>query len=216
MAAVAGATMGMPAMGMPTMGRSAMGVPPLTMTAVGMSAGGMPAVRVPAIAVNHARSPVFRQSAAPKSTPEGRGNARAEDAERPGAHPSGEAYPFLAVATAGTPVVRPALPCGSLQKQQQTPPMKTALDKAEITPPAPPVCCHCGHPILPGRPHWAGDPQNRPWHYDCAETMRLTRPLAAARPAPARMAADGGGDVRPAARWAGRPIRSGDIPRRCG
>ncbi|WP_207461509.1 hypothetical protein [Azospirillum sp. SYSU D00513] len=32
-----------------------------------------------------------------------------------------------------------------------------------------PVCCHCGKPIAPGQPRWAGDPEERPWHYACAE-----------------------------------------------
>lgn len=53
----------------------------------------------------------------------------------------------------------------------------TADKKAAPLPPAPTVCCHCGGPIPPGQPHWAGDPEDRPWHYDCAESMRLTQPL---------------------------------------
>ncbi|WP_211100203.1 hypothetical protein [Azospirillum halopraeferens] len=55
--------------------------------------------------------------------------------------------------------------------------MTSADKKAGFTPPAPPICCHCGQPIEPARPHWAGDPEGRPWHYHCAESMRLTRPL---------------------------------------
>lgn len=45
-----------------------------------------------------------------------------------------------------------------------------------------PVCCHCGQPVLPGHPRWAGDPDLRPWHYACAEasglTERVTRGVA--------------------------------------
>ena len=40
--------------------------------------------------------------------------------------------------------------------------------------PAPPTCCHCGLPLRAGEPHWAGDAENRPWHYSCAERARLT------------------------------------------
>ncbi|WP_207461762.1 hypothetical protein [Azospirillum sp. SYSU D00513] len=37
-----------------------------------------------------------------------------------------------------------------------------------------PICLHCGKPVLPGEPRWAGDPQERPWHYGCAEAASLT------------------------------------------
>ncbi|AWK85922.1 hypothetical protein [Azospirillum thermophilum] len=38
------------------------------------------------------------------------------------------------------------------------------------------ICCHCGKPVRPGEPHWAGDLENRPWHYGCAEKAGLTMP----------------------------------------
>jgi hypothetical protein len=31
------------------------------------------------------------------------------------------------------------------------------------------ICCHCGRPVTAGQARWAGDPQERPWHYGCAE-----------------------------------------------
>ncbi len=37
-----------------------------------------------------------------------------------------------------------------------------------------PTCSHCGQPMRPGEPHWAGDTENRPWHYGCAEKAGLT------------------------------------------
>ncbi|WP_448206429.1 hypothetical protein [Azospirillum sp. sgz302134] len=39
---------------------------------------------------------------------------------------------------------------------------------------AQPICCHCTRPLRTGEPHWAGDAQNRPWHYGCAEKAGLT------------------------------------------
>lgn len=38
------------------------------------------------------------------------------------------------------------------------------------------VCCHCGQPVVAGQPRWAGDPQDRAWHYACAEQMDLVVP----------------------------------------
>jgi len=36
-------------------------------------------------------------------------------------------------------------------------------------------CCHgCGGEILPGEPRWAGDPEDRSWHYECADRAKLT------------------------------------------
>lgn len=40
--------------------------------------------------------------------------------------------------------------------------------------PSHPTCCHCGQPLRAGEPHWAGDAENRPWHYGCAEKAGLT------------------------------------------
>ena len=37
-----------------------------------------------------------------------------------------------------------------------------------------PTCSHCGKPMRAGEPHWAGDAENRPWHYGCAEKAGLT------------------------------------------
>ena len=37
-----------------------------------------------------------------------------------------------------------------------------------------PTCSHCGQPMRAGEPHWAGDVENRPWHYGCAEKAGLT------------------------------------------
>ncbi|HEY0836677.1 MAG TPA: hypothetical protein VGE72_22390 [Azospirillum sp.] len=38
------------------------------------------------------------------------------------------------------------------------------------------VCCHCGQPVVAGQPRWAGDPDDRAWHYDCAEKADLVVP----------------------------------------
>lgn len=51
--------------------------------------------------------------------------------------------------------------------------------------PARPVCCHCGKPLRPGEPHWAGDPAGRPWHYACAERAGVTTSWFRARVFPA-------------------------------
>ena len=40
-------------------------------------------------------------------------------------------------------------------------------------------CCHCGEPVLRGQAHWAGDPQDRTWHYTCAEAAELVQPYRA-------------------------------------
>lgn len=37
-----------------------------------------------------------------------------------------------------------------------------------------PACCACGGPIRAGDAHWAGDAQNRAWHYGCAERAGVT------------------------------------------
>ncbi|WP_431859457.1 hypothetical protein [Azospirillum sp.] len=41
------------------------------------------------------------------------------------------------------------------------------------------TCCHCGEPVLRGQAHWAGDPQDRTWHYHCAESADLVQPYRA-------------------------------------
>ena len=49
------------------------------------------------------------------------------------------------------------------------------------------VCRCCGLPVLRGQPHWAGDREGHPWHYECAEKSGLTipwRPLRSAAEAP--------------------------------
>ena len=48
------------------------------------------------------------------------------------------------------------------------------------------VCRCCGLPVLRGQPHWAGDREGHPWHYECAERSGLTIPWRPAqRAAPA-------------------------------
>ena len=58
------------------------------------------------------------------------------------------------------------------------------------------LCRCCGLPVLRGQPHWAGDREGHPWHYECAETSGLTipwRPRAAGEPHPV------GRDLQPVA-----------------
>ena len=50
-----------------------------------------------------------------------------------------------------------------------------------------PRCCHCGTPIGEGEPRWAGDPQDRAWHYRCAEEQGLATRVTSS--APRRMSA---------------------------
>ncbi len=51
------------------------------------------------------------------------------------------------------------------------------------------VCRCCGLPVLRGQPHWAGDREGYPWHYECAERTGLTIPWRPLRPAAALAAA---------------------------
>ncbi len=42
-------------------------------------------------------------------------------------------------------------------------------------------CCACGKPIRIGEPRWAGDADNRAWHYGCAERAGFTLPWSLLR-----------------------------------
>ncbi|WP_377810310.1 hypothetical protein ABNQ38_31875 [Azospirillum sp. A29] len=39
---------------------------------------------------------------------------------------------------------------------------------------SPPHCTNCNKPVLLGQPRWAGDPNDRLWHYACAEAAGFT------------------------------------------
>jgi hypothetical protein len=60
-------------------------------------------------------------------------------------------------------------------------PDETAVQSA--APAARLVCRCCGLPVLRGQPHWAGDREGHPWHYECAERAGLTIPWRSPRPA---------------------------------